>query len=169
MRVDLGDILEEGERVLWKRPPRGGAVRRALLAVRVVGHVLLSVVSVLFAAIAPLEAPLRVALGAVLVVATNAPLVAWTLYRWPSVSRRGNVTVFVTDRRVGVLRPSGELRQAPICAGLRVLVRAGTIQFILRDRALVSVGGLGQDELVLLAALVERLVKKAGASGEGRA
>jgi len=161
MARGLADLLEEGERVLWHSSPRGGELRRAILAIQITGHVFLTGVSVLFAASVPVTASWRVALAALLCLCTNAPLVAWAFYRWPKM-RRGDAALFVTDRRVGLLRPSGELRQVPVSPRLGVSVRAGLIEFRIGEGAVVSFGGLREDEMRLVATLVEGLVRKAG-------
>jgi hypothetical protein len=77
------------------------------------------------------------------------------------VQGRGDAIFFVTDRRVGALRASRELRQLPICQALTLTTLPGTIQFKIGEGASVSFGGLSQDEARLVSLLVTDLVKKA--------
>jgi len=161
MSLRLQDALEEGERLLWERRPAGGELRRAVRAVQVAGHLLLTGVSVLLALSVPVGLGLRAALAAILCLATNAPLMAWAVYRWPKMRGSGDATFFVTDRRVGSLRASGEFRQLPVCRALTLTALPGTVQFRLGEGATVSFGGLSQDETRLVSILVRDLVKKA--------
>lgn len=157
----LQDALEEGERVLWERRPGGGELRRAMRAVQIGGHVLLTGVSVLFALSVPVGLAFQAALAVILCASTNGPLVAWAIYRLPAVQGGGDAIFFVTDRRVGALRASRELRQLPICQALTLTTLPGTIQFKIGEGASVSFGGLSQDEARLVSLLVTDLVKKA--------
>jgi hypothetical protein len=62
-----------------------------------------------------------------------------------------------------MVRETGEMRQAPICPGMRMVLRAGVIEFKLGEATPVSFGGLRRDEQLLVTAIVGGLVKKDGA------
>ena len=161
MGAELQDALAEGETLVWHRLPRGGQMQLAVLAVRVLGHVLLTGVSALFAVMMPVSTGVQVGLGIFLCITTNAPLVAWSFYRWPAIRRKsGDSLLFVTNRRVAKLRPSGELRQAPICAELKVVKHATMIEFKIGERTAVSFGSLTREEILLVTSVVEGMVAK---------
>lgn len=161
MNKGLSEHLEEGEKLLWMRMPSGGRWKKGLLAVQCAGHLLLTAVSVLFALSFPAPWFLQVTLGVVLVLSTNAPLAVWSVYRLPKVGGSGDAILFVTDRRVGMLRRTGELRQAPICPGLETAVRAGVIEFRLGERTPVSFAGMSREEILLVTSVVDGMVQKA--------
>jgi hypothetical protein len=160
VKEGLSERLQEGEKLLWMRMPSGGRWKKGLIGVQVTGHVLLSVVSVLFAMSFPGHWALQILLGVVLFVSTNAPLVVWSVYRLPKVGGSGDAILFVTDMRVGKLRRSGELRQAPICPGLQTAVRAGVVEFRLGERTPVSFAGMSREETLLVTSVVQGLVGK---------
>ena len=161
MKEPLIGKLDEGEDLLWVRLPRGSGWRGGLLAVQIVGHILLTATSVVFALSVPVRGALQILLGGILFVCTNAPLVGWAFYRWPQIHPRGDAVLFVTDRRVGSLRSSGEMRQAPVSPSLEVVNRAGVVEFRLEDQTRVSFGSLTPDEAALVETLVDGLTKKA--------
>ncbi len=158
----LEEYLDEDERLLWKRPPGREGLRAGLRVIQICGHLVLVICSILFALLLPLPLLHTVVLGFLLITATNAPLVIWALYRLPELSGSGDSLFFMTDRRVGLLRPDGEFRQAPICPGLHVNVnvRASLIEFSLGERTPVSFGGLKKEEILLVSSVAEGLIKK---------
>jgi len=162
MRADLSGKLEEGEKLLWVRMPSALRGHAGLLVTQIIGHVLLTGLSVFFAFLFPVSLALRIVLSIILIVVTNGPLVAWAFYRWPQIRGAGDAVFFVTDRRVGMVRETGEMRQAPICPGLRMTLRAGVIEFRLGEATPVSFGGLRRDEQLLVTVIVGGLVKKDG-------
>lgn len=156
----LGDYIGEDEKLIWVKMPSRHSWKKVLRGVQVTGHVLLTGVSVLFAVSFPLDLSLQIGLGVILVICTNAPLVAWAMYRLPRVGGSGDSICFITDQRVGQVRGSGELRQAPICPGLRTDVRAGILDFRLGERSPVSFSGLTRQEALLVTSVVDGLVQK---------
>ena len=169
MTRGLHERLEEGERPLWMRLPRGRLYRGGLRAVQICGHLLLTAVSVLFASVVYVPVPAKIVLGVILVAATNAPLVVWAVRRWPTVAGGGQSIYFVTDRRVGLLRPGGELCQVPICPELELDVRGGVMRFSVGDGTPVSFAGLGRNESGVVQLLVEQLREQCRSSEEGPA
>lgn len=161
MNKGLSERLQDGEKLLWMRMPSGGTWKKILIGIQVVGHLMLTTVAVLFALSFPAHWALQTGVGIILVICTNAPLVAWSFYRLPKVEGAGDAIFFVTDRRIGKLRGSGELRQAPICPGLETNVRAGVLEFKLGERTPVSFGGLSREEALLVTSVVGGLVEKA--------
>ena len=160
MVPELEGALEKGENLVWHRLPRGGRLGGVVLVIRIFGHVLLTAMSATLAVSMPVSTGLQVGLGIFLCVATNAPLVVWSFHRWPAIRRRsGDSVLFVTNRRVGKLRPSGEIRQAPISAGLTLVKHASMIEFRIGNRTAVSFSGLTREEMLLVASVVEGMVQ----------
>lgn len=156
----LDDCLDRDERLLWKRLPHGGRVRRYLRTVQIAGHAVLTLAAVLFVFYSPMPVMHRVAMGLLLAAVTNAPLIVWARCRLPAIGGGGDAIFFLTDRRVGTLRPGGEIRQAPICPGLSLNVKASVIEFSLGERTPVYFGGLSREEVLLVCSVVEGLIKK---------
>jgi len=168
--VHVRDYLEEGEKILWRRTPTGGEHRRALLFVQVAGHVLLTAVAALFALSTVLPLPLsvgiKVTLTAILCVAINGPLVVWALYKWPRLRWQGDSLCFVTEHRFALVRASGELRQVPVHADVKILVFPTSLAFKLGDHAEVTFAGLAGKERQLVQTLAMTLIRKARAQAQ---
>ncbi len=159
---NIAGYLDEGERILWERNPGTGKSGKTLRWVQVGGHIFLTIVSLSFTIYLPLTTSLKVVLGVVLVITTNAPLFVWSLRRLPEYDKGGDAIFFLTDQRVGWLRPDGELRQAPICPGLKVNIKpnVGLVEFSLGERTPVSFGGLSKEEILLVSSVTEGLIQK---------
>lgn len=157
----LEQYLDDDEKLVWVREPSRNRRKTILITVQVMGHLLLTAFAVFFAISFPLGWALRLVLGITLVISTNAPLVVWSIKRLPEISNGSDATIFVTDERVGKLRTTGELRQAPICPGLKMSHKGGLLQFNLGERTPVSFGGLNQEEALMVTSVVEGLVQKA--------
>lgn len=162
----IEERLDNGERLLWERQPGSERLVSGLRTIRIAGHILLTVISIMFAFLLIVAGSLRVSygilLGILLIAATNAPLLVWAYYRLPALCGSGDAVFFLTDRRVGLLRPDGEIRQAPICPGLSVDVKldASLVEFSLGERTPVSFGGLRREEIFLVSSVAEGLIKK---------
>ncbi len=162
----LEDYLDQDERLLWKRLPGRGRLKAGLRSIQIGGHIVLSVISIAFTVLmafaAPLSIPHVILLGILLIAATNAPLVIWAVYRLPALSGSGDAVFFLTDKRVGLIRPGGEIQQAPICPGLNVNIKAGAsiIEFSLGERTPVTFGGLTKEEILLVSSVTEGLIGK---------
>lgn len=162
MEKKLEEFLDEDERLLWKRLPGGRGLHGTLRIVQALGHISLTVISGLFAFYSPAPAAYRILLGLLLIGATNAPLLIWARFRLPRIGGSNDSLLFLTDRRVGLFRPNGEIRQAPICPGLGVSVnrQASIIEFSLGERTPVIFGGLNAEEILLVSSVIEGLIKK---------
>ncbi len=162
----LEDYLDADEHLIWKRLPGRRRLTAGLRSIRIAGHAMLTVISVFFtvflAAASLLSILHAVLLGILLVAATNAPLIIWTRCRLPVLSGSGDAVFFLTDKRVGLMRPGGEIRQAPICPGLSMNIRteASIIEFSLGERTPVTFGGLSREEILLVISVTEGLVGK---------
>ncbi|MBS3764184.1 MAG: hypothetical protein KGZ25_12870 [Planctomycetes bacterium] len=166
MTEALTEKLEKGEKPLWLRLPRKGHWRAVFLVIQIFGHLLLTILSVLFAwFLLPLRMVFKILLGTVLVVTTNAPLVAWAIKRLPVYTRSGDSIFFVTDRRVGILRPTGELQQLPLSGELELSLKAGVLEFSLGESHLCF-AGLTEEEREIVMSLARGLVEKDNDSDE---
>ncbi len=154
------DLLEEGERLLWRRIPRSGAYRKLGIAVLVLGHVAFVVLGIWLARSMGAARMARIILAIVFCLVLNVPLLIWELRR--SLPRRGGARVvyFLTDGRVGLLMRSGELMQMPLVEGLSVKVAPGSIEFRLPEQIPICFAGLSEQEVRLVEALVRRLLSR---------
>lgn len=167
MAISLREKLDKDEEIIWMRLPSRDKWGRMLGGIQIVGHALLTIVSIAFAYWTPVGLPLQILLGVILIAATNAPLVAWGSYRLPQIRGGGDSIYFITNKRVGMLRPGGELRQVPICPDLKMESKAGVFQLKLGGEGNpLSFGGLRRDELLLVSSVTEGLVKKARTAEE---
>jgi hypothetical protein len=86
--------------------------------------------------------------------------VAWTLYKWPSLRPSSDAIYFLTERRAGLLRSSGELRQIPLQVGIRVMLFPSAITFKFGEEHQVTFAGLTAEETRLVEALVVAVLKR---------
>jgi len=164
MAARLQDCLEEGEKLLWQKLPGAGEQKRSIIGILAVGHILLTAAAIFFAFsivfVLPVDKGMKIALTALLCAAMNGPLVAWTLYKWPGLQRSSDATYFLTERRAGLLRSSGELRQIPLQLGIRMMLFPSAITFKFGEEHQVTFAGLTAEETRLVEALVTAVLKR---------
>ena len=159
MAIRLKKLLEkEGERLLWQKRPPSIALRVALLAVNVFVILLATLISVAVGFWVRENLTTRVLVGLMFWLACITPLIIWTVKRRHSVRPRSNATYFITDRRLGVFYPAGELRQMPILPGLTWKVVGDVIEFEMAEQSPVSFGGLSENERQLVEAVVKAVL-----------
>ena len=154
MERRLAGLLDEDEKLLWLRKPSGTGYGRGVLAVRLAGHVLLTLMSAGLALCIPAGTATRVLVGFLFCVASNAPLIAWAGIRKSARPGGGNHLYFVTDRRVGSVSESGEFRQVPLVPALEVNLVSATVEFALPAQTPIYFAGLSASEQRLVMALV---------------
>jgi hypothetical protein len=155
MERRLAGLLDEDEKLLWLRKPSDSGHGGAVLAVRLVGHMLLTLMSVGLALSISTGATTRVVVGLLFCAASNAPLIAWAGMRKRARAGGGTYLYFVTDLRAGSVSESGEFRQVPLIPALEVSLVAATIEFALPDQGSIYFAGLSASEQRLVMELVK--------------
>lgn len=156
----LKEVLDEDEKLLWRRLPSATGYGRDVLVVRILGHVLLTLTSVGVALCIPAGRSVQIAVGAVFCVASNAPLLVWAATK-RHVQRGGSEALyFVTDRRLGVVEPSGEFKQVPIAPGLEMNTVPAIVEFVYQGHVCVSFAGLKESEQRLVTTLVQHVLQR---------
>ncbi len=153
----LERLLESDERVLWIR--RGSPYARVRLAVQVLGHMLLTALSVVVGVSVSPRLQLQVLVGALFWVSSNAPLIIWSLRRRLRRPRSEGDVFFVTDRRVGILSALGGMVQMPLGAGFAMKVSPETVEFGMPGQVPLNFDGLTGAQVQLVALIVGHLLE----------
>ena len=151
----LHKLLEADERLLWLRG--GDPSGPILAAVQILGHTFLTAVSVLVGAYVPLERHLQVVAGVMFWISSNTPLIIWAVRKRRTRARASKDVLFVTDRRLGVIRAAGGVSQLPVTSELAIKVSPGAIQFLMPEQFPIVFEGLTGRQVQLVAALVANL------------
>ena len=162
MERTLQGLLDEDEKLLWRRLPSRAGCDGAVRAVQLLGHLLLTLMAVGLAVFVPARTAVKVLTGAIFCISANAPLFVWAFARRRRRLSASDSLYFVTNRRVGALSPSGEFRQIPLSAGLQVNLLPGMIEFVLHEQTSLSFTGLRDAELRLVAALAKNVLPAGG-------